>query len=71
MMDISTGKIMKIDLGVLERGHNFLRNDILNFEFRLSQSTVIAFQSWKKQVKGGLAVKGLNQCISKTFIFLI
>ena len=40
-----TGKIMKNALEVLERGQNLLKNGIINFAFRLSQSSVIALQS--------------------------
>ena len=37
---------MKNVLRVLEREQNLLKNGILNFAFRLSQLSVIAFKSW-------------------------
>ena len=44
----STDKIIKTNLDVLERGQNLLKNGILNFAFRLSQSSVIALQSLER-----------------------
>jgi len=49
-----------------ERGQNLLQNGVINFAFRLSQSSGITFESWKLDrwktylSKTGLASKGLK-----------
>jgi len=42
---LRTGKIIKNDLGVFERGENVLQNGILHFVFTLSQTSEIVLQS--------------------------
>jgi len=53
-----TGKIIKNGLSVLERGENLLRNGLLHFVFRFSQSLEIALESYFSE--RDLALKGLK-----------
>jgi len=50
-----TGKIIKNDLRIFERGEQLLQNGILHVVFNLSQSSEIVLQSQKSIVRNRVA----------------